>query len=94
MPDGRGDPGPVGSSEAVPYRTLLKIPQTWGIVIAKSLTDPVWFFITDWFTIYLVSRGFKPAIASGSMASRLEARRVMEPVCQCSSSLPVVSTSG
>ena len=41
-----------------------------------------------------ISRGFKPAIASGSMASRLDARRVMEPVCQCSSSLPVVSTSG
>jgi ACS family hexuronate transporter-like MFS transporter len=39
---------------------LLKIPQTWGIVAAKSLTDPVWFFITDWFAIYLVSRGFRP----------------------------------
>ncbi len=25
---------------------------------AKALTDPVWFFITDWFAIYLVSRGF------------------------------------
>jgi ACS family hexuronate transporter-like MFS transporter len=58
--EGRGDSGTVGSVEAVPYRTLLKIPQTWGIVIAKSLTDPVWFFITDWFAIYLVSRGFKP----------------------------------
>jgi ACS family hexuronate transporter-like MFS transporter len=41
------------------YRTILRLPQTWGIVLGKALTDPVWFFITDWFAIYLVSRGFK-----------------------------------
>ncbi len=41
------------------YRTLLALPQTWGIIIAKTLTDPVWFFITDWFAIYLVTKGFK-----------------------------------
>jgi MFS transporter, ACS family, hexuronate transporter len=41
------------------YGTLLRLPQTWGIVIAKMLTDPVWFFVTDWFAIYLVSRGFR-----------------------------------
>ena len=40
------------------YRTLLALPQTWGIIIGKGLTDPVWFFISDWFAIYLVSRGF------------------------------------
>ena len=50
------------SSEQQPslsIRTLLSLPQTWGIIIGKSLTDPVWFFITDWFAIYLVSRGFR-----------------------------------
>jgi ACS family hexuronate transporter-like MFS transporter len=36
----------------------LRFPQTWGYVISKTFTDPVWFFITDWFAIYLVSRGF------------------------------------
>jgi ACS family hexuronate transporter-like MFS transporter len=41
------------------YRTILRLPQTWGIVIGKALTDPVWFFLTDWFAIYLVSRGFR-----------------------------------
>ncbi len=41
------------------YRTILALPQTWGIVLGKALTDPVWFFITDWFAIYLVSRGFR-----------------------------------
>jgi len=40
------------------YRDLIRLPQTWGIVIGKALTDPVWFFITDWFAIYLVARGF------------------------------------
>jgi len=38
---------------------LFSMPQTWGILISKALTDPVWFFITDWFAIFLVSRGFR-----------------------------------
>jgi ACS family hexuronate transporter-like MFS transporter len=42
----------------LPYRVLLRLPQTWGYVIPKMFTDPVWFFITDWFAIYLVARGF------------------------------------
>ena len=29
-------------------------------MLAKSLTDPVWFFITDWFAIYLVAKGYQP----------------------------------
>lgn len=36
---------------------LLKLPQTWGTIIARALTDPVWFFVTDWFPIYLVAKG-------------------------------------
>ncbi|MBP1637147.1 MAG: exuT 1, partial [Acidobacteria bacterium] len=43
----------------LPAATLLRLPQTWGVIISKTLTDPVWFFITDWFAIYLVSRGFR-----------------------------------
>lgn len=35
---------------------LLKLPQTWGTIVSKTLTDPVWFFITDWFPMYLVSK--------------------------------------
>ena len=45
--------------DQLPYRVLLRLPQTWGYIISKTCTDPVWFFITDWFAIYLVSRGFK-----------------------------------
>ncbi len=38
--------------------SLLRRKETWGIVLGKGLTDPVWFFVTDWFAIYLVSKGF------------------------------------
>jgi ACS family hexuronate transporter-like MFS transporter len=59
----RGAGGPDGldtsTAPTLGYRTLLSLPQTWGIIIGKALTDPVWFFITDWFAIFLVSRGFR-----------------------------------
>ena len=42
------------------WRELLKLPQTWAIIAARTMTDPVWFFITDWFAIYLVSKGINP----------------------------------
>ena len=41
------------------WSDLLKIPQTWGIIVAKLFTDPVWFFVTDWFPIYLVAKGIE-----------------------------------
>lgn len=50
---------PATAVATLPYRELLTLPQTWGIMVSKALTDPVWFFITDWFAIYLVSKGFK-----------------------------------
>ena len=42
------------------WRELIRLPQTWAVVAARTMTDPVWFFITDWFAIYLVSKGFNP----------------------------------
>lgn len=45
---------------------LLKLPQTWGTIVSKALTDPVWFFITDWFPIYLVAKGI--SLESGLIA--------------------------
>jgi len=38
---------------------LLKLPQAWGTIIAKTFTDPVFFFITEWFPIYLVAKGIE-----------------------------------
>ena len=45
---------------------LLKLPQTWGTIISKALTDPVWFFVTDWFPIYLWAKGIP--LKSGLLA--------------------------
>jgi len=49
-----------------PWNVLLKLPQTWGTIVAKALTDPVWFFVADWFPIYLVAKGF--SLKSGILA--------------------------
>jgi MFS transporter, ACS family, hexuronate transporter len=43
----------------VRWSELLRLPQTWGIIIAKTSTDPVFFFITEWFPIYLVAKGIE-----------------------------------
>ena len=55
----RGDSLNAGETGQLPYRLLLRLPQTWGYIVSKTCTDPVWFFITDWFAVYLVSRGFR-----------------------------------
>jgi ACS family hexuronate transporter-like MFS transporter len=39
------------------WRELLRLPQTWGTIVARAFTDPVFFFIADWFPIYLVAKG-------------------------------------
>jgi MFS transporter, ACS family, hexuronate transporter len=39
------------------WSELLKLPQTWGTIVARTFTDPVFFFIADWFPIYLVAKG-------------------------------------
>jgi MFS transporter, ACS family, hexuronate transporter len=46
-------------TKSAKFREIARRPDTWGIVIGKALTDPVWFFVTDWFAIFLVSKGFK-----------------------------------
>jgi len=48
------------------WSDLLRLPQTWGTIIAKTFTDPVWFFVTDWFPIYLVAKGIE--LKSGLLA--------------------------
>lgn len=39
------------------WRDLLRLPQTWGVIAARAFTDPVWYFVTDWFPVYLVAKG-------------------------------------
>lgn len=45
--------------EQARWMEIIKQPEAWGAIAARTLTDPVWFFITDWFAIYLVAKGFK-----------------------------------
>ena len=54
------------ASRNLGWRRLLTLPQTWGTIIAKTSTDPVWFFVTDWFPIYLVAKGI--ALRNGLIA--------------------------
>jgi ACS family hexuronate transporter-like MFS transporter len=48
------------------WRDLLRLPQAWGTILAKACTDPVFFFITEWFPIYLVAKGIE--LRSGLIA--------------------------
>lgn len=58
---------PASRGEERPrWRDLLKFPQTWGTIVAKTFTDPVFFFITEWFPIYLVAKGIE--LKSGLIA--------------------------
>ena len=55
----RSAPGaPPQTQETVPSARCCGCRQTWGAIASRGLTDPVWFMITDWFAIYLVSKGF------------------------------------
>jgi len=57
---------PAQSATRPRWGYLLRLPQTWGTIIAKSFTDPVFFFITEWFPIYLVAKGIE--LKSGLIA--------------------------
>lgn len=48
-----------GAGPTLRWGDLLRIPQTWGTIVAKTFTDPVFFFITEWFPIYLVAKGIE-----------------------------------
>ena len=57
---GRDESAPEAGDNTRPrWGELLKVPQTWGMIISKALTDPAWFFVTDWFPIYLVAKGIE-----------------------------------
>jgi ACS family hexuronate transporter-like MFS transporter len=53
----REDPAVTPRGARLRWSELLRLPQTWGTIIARSFTDPVWFFVADWFPIYLVAKG-------------------------------------
>ena len=52
-----GRPSPPPTS--LRYRDLLAWPQTWGLLLARFVSDPVWWFYLFWLPKYLVEyRGF------------------------------------
>ncbi len=56
---GRGEETPgAAPAGAARWADLLRYRQSWGIVIGRMLLDPYWFLISEWFALYLVSRGF------------------------------------
>ncbi len=60
-PDPPSVPGTPAAEPRPSARELLRMRTTWGIILGRALTDPVWFFVSDWFAIFLVSKGFRLA---------------------------------
>ncbi len=52
-------PRSKSSAPSIPIRELLRFRETWGIMIAKFLTDAAWYFYLFWLPKYLYdARGF------------------------------------
>ncbi|MCC6591503.1 MAG: MFS transporter [Bryobacterales bacterium] len=48
-----------GGKSTLAWRDLLKFRQTWGLLLARFFSDPVWWFFLFWLPKYLVeNRGF------------------------------------
>lgn len=49
----------AGPKQRPRYKDLFKLPQTWGLFLARFLSDPVWWFYLFWLPKYMVEqRGF------------------------------------
>jgi ACS family hexuronate transporter-like MFS transporter len=54
----KSESSPTQDGQIAPtWRDLLKFPQTWATIIARAFTDPVFFFVAEWFPIYLLAKG-------------------------------------
>lgn len=55
----QGEEQPTVSEAAPTYASLLKYKQTWAIILARFLVDPVWWLYITWLPKYLYdARGF------------------------------------
>ena len=51
--------GAAAAPRRIVWRQLLEYRQTWAIVLARFLTDPVWWLYITWLPVYLYNvRGF------------------------------------
>jgi MFS transporter, ACS family, hexuronate transporter len=56
---GEGGGRQAASPAAIRWRDLLRYPQTWGLLLARFVSDPVWWFYLFWLPKYLAeNRGF------------------------------------
>lgn len=55
----RADAPSGAQGERIAWLDLLKLRQTWGLLLSRFLSDPVWWFYLFWLPKYLVeNRGF------------------------------------
>jgi len=56
------DPPVAAGAAKVPWQQVLRYEQTWGLLLARFFSDPVWWFYLFWLPKYLVEqRGFTMA---------------------------------
>lgn len=53
----KGQSNKASTEASVTWRQLLRLRQTWGIVLGRALLDPYWFLVAEWFGVLLVNRG-------------------------------------
>ena len=49
----RGTTRPTAPTSSSSIAPILREPATWKLLLARSLTDPVWYFLLFWFPKYL-----------------------------------------
>ena len=57
--EGRSSKNIDEESGGVSWRTLFRHRQTWGIVIGRTLLDPYWFMVAEWFPLLLITKGMR-----------------------------------
>lgn len=53
---------------SLPKSELLLLPQTWGLLLAKFFSDPVWWFYLFWLPKYLVEQRHFSMVQMGMLA--------------------------
>jgi ACS family hexuronate transporter-like MFS transporter len=64
----RTPPEAVQQVAALPKSELLFLPQTWGLLLAKFFSDPVWWFYLFWLPKYLVEQRHFTMVQMGMLA--------------------------
>jgi ACS family hexuronate transporter-like MFS transporter len=64
-----GEPA-AGSAAAarIGWRAAVALPQTWGLLLSRFLSDPVWWFYLFWLPKYLVDRRGFSLVEMGMLA--------------------------